>query len=419
MTTVDCLMIGTGEYTTGYSPSAVTESDKGAGVVALVLTDLRRRGARVGRLGLCGVNGNKFPAIRAHMKEKIGGYLGMDPTAETFPADGQVDAKAYLKALDAFKPGDAVTVFTPDDTHFEITKEAVSRGMHVLTTKPLVKTLAEHQELSRLARENNVLVMCEVHKRFDPIYADARDRIANLGAFSFMDAYMSQPKTQLLTFKSWAGQASDISYYLNSHHVDFHEWCMRGTARPVTVTAVAATGVASAMVDAESCEDTITLMVQWENKADGSRGCAVYTSSWIAPNAEVHSQQRFFFMGHKGEVRVDQAHRGFEVATDDKGYASCNPLFMKYTPNPEGEFAGQLGYGYRSIEAFVDAVAGLKAGKMTLEQCNRQLPTVETTKLTTAILQAGRLSLDNNNTPVDIAYTDDLKWDEPTDLKLR
>ena len=33
---------------------------------------------------------------------------------------------------------------------------------------------------------------------------------------------MSQPKLQLSTFKAWAGLSSDISYYLNSHHIDFH-----------------------------------------------------------------------------------------------------------------------------------------------------------------------------------------------------
>jgi D-galacturonate reductase len=39
---------------------------------------------------------------------------------------------------------------------------------------------------------------------------------------------MSQPKYQLHTFKSWAGRSSDISYYLNAHHVDFLLWAMKG-----------------------------------------------------------------------------------------------------------------------------------------------------------------------------------------------
>ena len=45
----------------------------------------------------------------------------------------------------------------------------------------------------------------------------------------YLLTYISQPKHQLDTFKSWAGRSSDISYYLNSHHVDFCEWCLRGS----------------------------------------------------------------------------------------------------------------------------------------------------------------------------------------------
>jgi hypothetical protein len=109
----------------------------------------------------------------------------------------------------------------------------------------------------------------------------------------------------------------------------------------------------------------------------------------------VHSQQRFFAMAHGGEVTVDQAHRGYSCATDAGGFASVNPLFMKYAPS-SGAFAGQLGYGYRSIEAFVRAVADLRDGKVTLDDLNRSdLASIQTTAMNTAILEAGRRSLDN------------------------
>lgn len=48
----------------------------------------------------------------------------------------------------------------------------------------------------------------------------------------------------------------------------------------------------------------------------------------------------------KGEVNVDQAHRGYNLSVDGTGYRSANPLFMKYAPT-DGKFSGQLGYGYR------------------------------------------------------------------------
>lgn len=70
------------------------------------------------------------------------------------------------------------------------------------------------------------------------IYVSSPPVAQDLGQMSYMYAYMSQPKHQLETFKAWAGKSSDISYYLNSHHVDFCEWACFGTARPVKVVAM-------------------------------------------------------------------------------------------------------------------------------------------------------------------------------------
>lgn len=47
---------------------------------------------------------------------------------------------------------------------------------------------------------------------FDPAYSDARARAAALGEFNFFNAWMSQPKSQLETFRAWAGKDSDIRF---------------------------------------------------------------------------------------------------------------------------------------------------------------------------------------------------------------
>eukprot|EP01041_Mallomonas_annulata_P003247 gene3247-6427_t len=440
---VNVLMIGTGEYTTGYVHGKSSDSDKGAGVVALTMFDLRRRG-KVGRLGLCGVNGSKFPGIRSHMKTMIADvYMDIDISVETYPRDSECNANAYEKAIEGFFPGDAVTIFTPDDTHYDIAMACVERGLHVIISKPAVLTLAQHRSLCVAAEMNNVLLAVEVHKRWDPMYVDARDRIQTLGPFSYMYSYMSQPKHQLKTFSAWAGRNSDISYYLNTHHIDFHEWTAGETSRPVRVTASASSGVADA-VFGKNCEDTITLTVLWENltsptplpspppsshivdgdningsNSDSSSssgsgivgagyGTAVYTSSWIAPRSDVHSQQRFFYMGQKGEISIDQAHRGYTMAADEgtAGLRSLNPLFMKYTPS-DGKFAGQNGYGYRSLEHFIDAVAAANCrnrGPLSplsrSEELGSTIATMAKCYRTTAVLEAGRRSLDNDGKPV-------------------
>ncbi len=400
----DVLMVGTGEYTTGYVHNSPAKSDKKIGVVALTMFDLRRVG-HVGRILMAGRNGTKFPDIRAHLQRNVGAvYRDMDVQFDSFPADDvKGDPDAYRQGLQHLRRGDVVAIFTPDDSHFTIAMDAIQHGCHVLVAKPIVKTVDQHKQLSAAARENGCLVAMEVHKRWDPIYRDAHDRIAGLGEFSFFNSYMSQPKSQLDTFRTWAGKSSDISYYLNAHHIDFHAWSVANFARPVRVYASAASGVArSQEIDTE---DTISLMVTWRNTSTGNEGTAIYTASWIAAPSDVHSQQRFFYMGQEGELTVDQAHRGYSLATDQGGLASPNPLFMKYTPDASGAFVGQGAYGYRSIADFVVAASRIQAGEAIPADYKGRLATIDETLLVTKILAAGRESLDSG-LPVDIEPDD-------------
>ncbi|GJP55349.1 hypothetical protein CLOM_g14320 [Closterium sp. NIES-68] len=451
---INVLMVGAGEYTVGFVPTKEgAASDKSAGVIAITLMDLRRLG-KVQRLVLCDRSGRHFPAVRDTIKRKIQDvYRDMDVTIETHPADEvEEDNTAYLAAMAGMRPGDMVTIFTPDHTHYPIALAAIQRGLHVLIAKPAVKSLQHHHHLVQAAAEKGVLVAVEFHKRFDPIYTDARDRIRGLGPFAFFSSTMTQPKKQLHTFAGWAGRSSDISFYLNSHHIDFHAWSVQGQSRPMVVVASAARGKANEVlrdvlgerggggaaatqedhgvgegagenaglvegkeaegdpVGSVDVEDAITLMVQWQNKG-GSCGTALYTASWIAPPTDCHTQQYFHYMGHQGEVRVDQAHRGFTMATDAAGFATLNPLYMKYTPDAAGRFAGQLGYGYRSIAEFVTAAQCINSKKLTPEvvESSEMIATIGSSAclLTTAILEAGRKSLDMAGAPISIEYNEE------------
>lgn len=163
------------------------------------------------------------------------------------------------------------------------------------------------------------------------MYSDAKARAQTLGEFNFFSAWMSQPKSQLETFRAWAGKDSDIrrvispngfrsvkpdchayrvgcrnSYYLSSHHIDVSCWILQGRAVPTRVVASAATGIATG--EPYNCvpktEDTITLLVDWQSLTSSRhRGTAVYTASWTAPqNSGVHSAQRWYYMAEK--VRI-------------------------------------------------------------------------------------------------------------------
>ncbi len=231
-----------------------------------------------------------------HLQKNISSvYNNLDVSFDSFPSDTTSrDSDSYQTAIDALAPADAVTIFTPDTTHYPIALYAIRRGIHVLITKPAVKLLEEHLNLLRESRKHNVFVFIEHHKRFDPAYADARVRAKSLGEFNYFYSYMSQPKSQLETFKAWAGKDSDISYYLNSHHVDICE-SMVPDYKPVKVTANASKGTAEDVGCVAGTEDTITLLVEWVRRDDpGRTATGVYTASWTAPQrAGVHSNQYF------------------------------------------------------------------------------------------------------------------------------
>lgn len=80
----------------------------------------------------------------------------------------------------------------------------------------------------------------------------------------------------------------------------------------------------------------------------------------------------------------------------------------RYTPDANGFFAGQTGYGYISIASFIEAAACINSGSKGIGYYEQegQLALASKTLAVTAILQAGRLSLDNKGAAVDILYDD-------------
>src|SRR5256885_7042324 len=59
-------------------------------------------------------------------------------------------------------------IATPDNRHFSSAKAALEAGKHVLIEKPSVLSLAELDELERLARQKGVLAKVVYHKLLDP-----------------------------------------------------------------------------------------------------------------------------------------------------------------------------------------------------------------------------------------------------------
>jgi predicted dehydrogenase len=56
---------------------------------------------------------------------------------------------------------DAVAIATPSHTHYELVKQALRSGLHVLVEKPITTDSKEAAELDEIARENGLVLMVD------------------------------------------------------------------------------------------------------------------------------------------------------------------------------------------------------------------------------------------------------------------
>jgi predicted dehydrogenase len=83
----------------------------------------------------------------------------------------------WCALLESDLPLDAVIVATPDHLHYLPSRMALERGLHLLLEKPIARTLAECEELARLADERGVVAgVCHVMRYF-PAYVELRRRL--------------------------------------------------------------------------------------------------------------------------------------------------------------------------------------------------------------------------------------------------
>lgn len=103
-----------------------------------------------GSANLKGVRGENIVALCDVDERRTGEAFDAFPRAQKF--------RDYRKMLDAVeKEIDAVVVSTPDHTHAVVLMDAMRRGKHVYSEKPLAHSIHEVRALRKAAHENNVV----------------------------------------------------------------------------------------------------------------------------------------------------------------------------------------------------------------------------------------------------------------------
>lgn len=130
---------------------------------------------------------HRSAALRDHHFRLVAGAFDIDATrgrrfGEQLGVDVQrcyADYRAMFEA-EAGRPDGirAVTIATPNNTHFEICKAALRAGLHVVCEKPLCFTTAEALELLELSRARNRIVGVAYGYAGHQLIGQAREMIA-------------------------------------------------------------------------------------------------------------------------------------------------------------------------------------------------------------------------------------------------
>ncbi|MEY2577491.1 MAG: hypothetical protein QOI49_315, partial [Verrucomicrobiota bacterium] len=85
---------------------------------------------------------------------------------------------------------DAASIATPTNTHFEIGRELLARGKHLLVEKPIADNTAHASELAELAASRGLVLQVGHVERFNPVLGALEKRLTNP---RFIEAHRLSP----------------------------------------------------------------------------------------------------------------------------------------------------------------------------------------------------------------------------------
>ncbi len=282
------------------------------------------------------------------------------------------DAQALIDSGEV----DAVSITTPDHSHAEMMVAAAKAGLHILVEKPFTTDVPGADAAAAAIKENDVRAMCLFNHRWVPAYAQAKQKMPEIGqpvvAYARKDDTIHVP-TEMI---SWAAETT-CAWFLSSHDIDLMTWLMDDDITRVFATA------RSGKLRAIGIDTPDAIQIQ----AHFSRGAvATFESAWIYPNTFPTVVDSYVTVaGERGVIQLDRQKEGITIATEQAYLYPRNMLQRVVHGWPAG--------------AYRDAIHHFVACARTGQQ---PLVSVASSRHVTAVLAAAHESI-ASGAPVDVA----------------
>jgi predicted dehydrogenase len=294
-------------------------------------------------------------------------------------------------------------VATPDDRHFAVARKILAAGVHLLVEKPSVLSLEQLDELTALARRQQVLAKVVYHKLLDPDHKKLRTFVADEVLQHVNNGYCSLLEPRSISgsqFAEWI-TGRNPGTYVAVHYIKLIDFTFGGRLKTIT-----ATGQRGIVGPADGPTwDSCQLRLIYECSAPalpplarggwggaGGQGSApdgnltrvhalprqaafdIHTS-WVTPdNFPGYVEQEVQFRFDNGVWNSHSRKRGVECTIAEK-----TPFSIKNTINnhysaqflePWGERV-QRGYGVEVLERFVREAAYVEFGGPAEQRARR------------------------------------------------
>ncbi len=333
-----------------------TRNCKGAASTPLRLITMkhsceRAKEIRLGMVGLGHVSEWQIQAIPS--------VEGIRAVACTDLEPGRADRKSGLKFFrsmpELLHSGvDAILVSTPPKAHFEVAKEALEAGMHVLLEKPATLCLSELDSLYSLARRADRLVIVAFHAAF------ARDLVWT------QQALRTEPLSRLGPIRTIRSQFFDpylgLEGVSSSHQSLGGSWFDSGiNALSVIHSIVGNLELEEARLTTISCVSDVDVAANTDWTArDPVHGSSVWIG--IETNWTLGLNRKTTLVTFDGGVSLLLDHSGQRVmlrklggpTTELKSYDGSKPRLVNHYIGVFEDFVRRVGAG-ESNEPFVRA----------------------------------------------------------------
>lgn len=322
----------------------------------------------------------------------------------TFPTeDGEAQPELYKRLIAEMPPGNLAVIALPDPLHFDAVMTAIACGQHVLCVKPLVMTVRESVAIEEAARQRQVVVGVEYHKRFDDRSLMARRRYRagmfgefRLGSASLMEKWYYRHSN----FQRWMTvEHSDAFTYIGCHYVDLTHFITG-----LLPVAVSVYGLRDRFPNGGEGFLWTDARVIWSNGA-----CLNVQNSLgypeDGPGSNMQHLALYCSAGDAGAMlRHSDQYRGLEYAYVRKPegsgatmYAEPSPDYFQLLDLGEAD-PTPVGYGFRSVEYIVRQAIACEAAEdrgaflRRLDEAGI-MATPANSRFNEAVVEAGRESI--------------------------